>query len=60
MLDLYADQLGRSEEIDMLFDQLVKRVQVVVEASQLAWSVGGMVEMLTANAQAAGIEAAES
>ncbi|PVH96772.1 WD40 repeat-like protein [Periconia macrospinosa] len=52
VLDLYADQLGRSEEIDTLFDTLVRRVQEVVDASQIAWSVGGMVEMLTACANA--------
>jgi U3 small nucleolar RNA-associated protein 15 len=51
MLDLYADQLGRSEEIDALFDQLVRMVQQVVDASQVAWSIGGMVELLTASAR---------
>jgi len=59
VLDLYADQLGRSEEIDMLFDQLMKRVQIVVEASQVAWSVGGMVDILTANAGVQAVEAVE-
>ncbi|KAL6709270.1 U3 small nucleolar RNA-associated protein 15 [Coniothyrium glycines] len=50
VLDLYADQLGRSEEIDGLVDALMSRVKVTVEASQIAWSVRGMVEMLTASA----------
>jgi U3 small nucleolar RNA-associated protein 15 len=50
VLDLYADQLGRSEEIDMLVDTLMKRVKVVVEASQVAWSVRGMVDCLVASA----------
>lgn len=52
MLDLYADQLGRSEEVDELVNQLFKRVQDLVEASQVAWSVGGMVDMLTSCAGA--------
>jgi U3 small nucleolar RNA-associated protein 15 len=50
VLDLYADQLGRSEEIDGLIDTLMTRVKVTVEASQIAWSVRGMVDMLTASA----------
>lgn len=50
VLDLYADQLGRSEEIDGLVDALMSRVRVTVEASQIAWSVQGMVDMLTASA----------
>ncbi|CAO2653185.1 Nn.00g025960.m01.CDS01 [Neocucurbitaria sp. VM-36] len=50
VLDLYADQLGRSEEIDSLVDALMQRVKVTVEASQIAWSVRGMVDMLTASA----------
>ncbi|KAF1843046.1 U3 small nucleolar RNA-associated protein-like protein 15 [Cucurbitaria berberidis CBS 394.84] len=49
VLDLYADQLGRSEEIDSLVDALMDRVKVTVEASQIAWSVRGMVDMLTAS-----------
>lgn len=52
VLDLYADQLGRSEEIDSLVDALMGRVRVTVEASQIAWSVQGMVDMLTASAGA--------
>ena len=50
VLDLYADQLGRSEEIDSLVDALMGRVRVTVEASQIAWSVQGMVDMLAASA----------
>lgn len=49
VLDLYADQLGRSEEIDTLFDQLNQRVKDLVEASQAAWGVKGMLDMLTAS-----------
>ena len=55
VLDLYADQLGRSEEIDSLVDALMGRVRVTVEASQIAWSVQGMVDMLTASAATEGI-----
>jgi U3 small nucleolar RNA-associated protein 15 len=59
VLDLYADQLGRSPEVDMLVEQLMQRVKVVVEASQVAWSVLGMVDMLTVGAEAgAGMEVA--
>ena len=54
VLDLYANQLGRSEEIDSLVIVLMQRVKVMVEASQIAWSVRGMVDMLTASAAAAG------
>jgi U3 small nucleolar RNA-associated protein 15 len=43
---LYADQLGRSEEIDQLVNALMGRVKVAVDASQSAWSVKGMVDML--------------
>jgi U3 small nucleolar RNA-associated protein 15 len=46
VLDLYADQLGRSEEIDQLVNALMARVKVAVDASQSAWSVKGMVDML--------------
>jgi U3 small nucleolar RNA-associated protein 15 len=46
VLDLYADQLGRSEEIDQLVNTLMARVKVAVDASQSAWSVQGMVDML--------------
>jgi U3 small nucleolar RNA-associated protein 15 len=52
VLDLYADQLGRSEEIDTLIQALVYRVKVAVDASQSAWSVQGMVDMLSASAGA--------
>jgi U3 small nucleolar RNA-associated protein 15 len=58
VLDLYADQLGRSEEIDQLVDALTERVKVVVNASQSAWIVQGMVDMLTASA--GGEEVAEA
>jgi U3 small nucleolar RNA-associated protein 15 len=34
----------------MLVERLMERVKVVVEASQVAWSVLGMVDMLTVGA----------
>jgi U3 small nucleolar RNA-associated protein 15 len=49
VLDLYADQMGRSEEIDNLVQALMTKVKVAVDASQSAWSVQGMVDMLTAS-----------
>ena len=52
VLDLYAEQLGRSEEIDNLVQALMQRVKVMVDASQIAWSVKGMVDMLAASAAA--------
>jgi U3 small nucleolar RNA-associated protein 15 len=48
VLDLYADQLGRSEEVDDLIMALMQRVKVTVEASQDAWKVRGMLDMLVA------------
>jgi U3 small nucleolar RNA-associated protein 15 len=48
VLDLYADQLGRSEEVDDLVMALMQRVKVTVEASQDAWKCRGMVDMLVA------------
>lgn len=50
VLDLYADQLGRSEEIDNLVEALISKVKLTVEASQLATSTQGMVDMLSASA----------
>jgi U3 small nucleolar RNA-associated protein 15 len=50
---MYADQLGRSEDVDVLFDTLVKRVREVVDTSQSAISVAGMVDCLTSCAGAA-------
>ncbi|KAF2686064.1 WD40 repeat-like protein [Lentithecium fluviatile CBS 122367] len=47
VLDMYADQLGRSEEIDMLFERLVMMVRDVVDTSQTAVSVAGVVDCLT-------------
>ncbi|KAF2854061.1 U3 small nucleolar RNA-associated protein-like protein 15 [Plenodomus tracheiphilus IPT5] len=58
ILDLYADQLGRSEEIDSLIDALSQKVKVTVEASQIAWSVRGMVDMLQASTKAQDVGAA--
>jgi U3 small nucleolar RNA-associated protein 15 len=50
VLDLYADQLGRSEEVDDLIMALMQRVKVTVEASQDAWKVRGMLDLLTSSA----------
>ncbi|RAR16067.1 WD40 repeat-like protein [Stemphylium lycopersici] len=55
VLDLYADQLGRSEEVDDLILALMQRVKVTVEASQDAWKVRGMLDMLVSSV--GGIEA---
>ncbi|KAF2275355.1 U3 small nucleolar RNA-associated protein-like protein 15 [Westerdykella ornata] len=52
VLDLYADQLGRSPEIDMLVEHLFQKVKLAIEASQISWSVMGMLDLLTAGAQA--------
>jgi U3 small nucleolar RNA-associated protein 15 len=49
VLDLYADQLGRSEEVDDLILALMQRVKVTVEASQDAWKVRGMLDLLTSS-----------
>ncbi|KAF2477112.1 WD repeat-containing protein 57 [Lindgomyces ingoldianus] len=59
VLDLYADQLGRSEEIDALFVMLMERVKVMVEASQTAWSVLGMCDLLVAGAEGGAAEDAD-
>ncbi|KAF2114383.1 U3 small nucleolar RNA-associated protein-like protein 15 [Lophiotrema nucula] len=48
VLDLYADQLGKSPEVDMLVEHLSQRVKVCVEASQTAISVLGMCDLLVA------------
>ncbi|KNG48513.1 WD40 repeat-like protein [Stemphylium lycopersici] len=58
VLDLYADQLGRSEEVDDLILALMQRVKVTVEASQDAWKVRGMLDMLVSSV--GGIEAGEA
>ncbi|EUC32974.1 hypothetical protein COCVIDRAFT_19073 [Bipolaris victoriae FI3] len=55
VLDLYADQLGRSEEVDDLVLALMQRVKVTVEASQDAWKVRGMLDMLVSSV--GGVEA---
>lgn len=52
VLDLYADQMGRSEEIDNLVEALTEKVKQTVDACQLAWSSQGMVDMLMASAGA--------
>ncbi|CAN9276776.1 unnamed protein product [Alternaria alternata] len=58
VLDLYADQLGRSEEVDDLIMALMQRVKVTVEASQDAWKVRGMLDMLVSSVGATeGVEA---
>lgn len=48
VMDLYAEQLGLSPEIDTLFEQLRDRVLENVEVTQQAWSTQGMLEMLMA------------
>jgi len=53
VLDLYGHQLGKSPEIDELFDALRERVNVNMEASHIAWSVGGMCDLLVAGSKAA-------
>jgi len=58
VLDLYADQLGRSEEVDDLILALMQRVKVMVEASQDAWKVRGMLDMLVSSVGA--VEAVEA
>jgi len=50
VLDLYSDQLGRSEEVDKLVEALTQKVNVLVEASESAWKVLGMVEGLRGGA----------
>ncbi|KAI4665902.1 uncharacterized protein J4E78_003367 [Alternaria triticimaculans] len=58
VLDLYADQLGRSEDVDDLIMALMQRVKVTVEASQDAWKVRGMLDMLVSSVGAVdGVEA---
>jgi U3 small nucleolar RNA-associated protein 15 len=52
VLDLYGHQLGRSPDIDRLFEALRQRVSVNMEASNVALSVKGMVDMLMAEAAA--------
>ncbi|KAF1993645.1 U3 small nucleolar RNA-associated protein-like protein 15 [Amniculicola lignicola CBS 123094] len=56
VLDLYAEQLGRSEVIDDLIERLMERVNVVVGASQLAWSIRGMCEGVVAAGGGDGME----
>ncbi|KAF2196734.1 U3 small nucleolar RNA-associated protein-like protein 15 [Delitschia confertaspora ATCC 74209] len=51
VLDLYGHQLGKSPDVDMLFEHLRGRVNVNMEASHVAWSVMGMVDMLFASAE---------
>lgn len=48
LLDLYADEMGQSAEIDALVDQLHDKVRRNAEISQQAWSTQGMLEMLMA------------
>ncbi|KAF2729855.1 U3 small nucleolar RNA-associated protein-like protein 15 [Polyplosphaeria fusca] len=42
VLDLYADQLTKSDEVDVLFEQLGQRVDGLVSASEMAWGTLGM------------------
>ncbi|KAH7136142.1 U3 small nucleolar RNA-associated protein-like protein 15 [Dendryphion nanum] len=59
VLDLYAEQLGRSAEVDGLVELLGRRVRDAVEASQVAWSVGGMCDMLVEGGKEGGAIVAE-
>ena len=54
VLDLYAEQLGRSAVIDNLVEMLMQRVKDTVESSQVAWSVLGMCDMLVAGSHGGG------
>lgn len=46
VLELYADHLGQSAQIDGLVERLHDRVRLQVENSQTACSTQGMLEML--------------
>lgn len=46
ILDLYADHMGESSQIDHLTSKLHKAVRLEVERSQQAWQTNGMIEML--------------
>jgi len=46
VLDLYAEHLGRSKEIDRLVERLHGKVRAQVDNSQAACSTQGMLEMI--------------
>ncbi|KAF2137220.1 uncharacterized protein K452DRAFT_321916 [Aplosporella prunicola CBS 121167] len=48
LLDLYAEDMGQSPEIDALVDRLHETVRRCAEISQQAWSTMGMLDMLMA------------
>lgn len=50
VLELYAEQLGQSEQIDSLVQRLHDKVRSQVDNSQQACSTQGMLEMIMAGA----------
>lgn len=50
VLELYAEQLGQSQQIDNLVQRLHGRVRSQVDTSQQACSTQGMLEMVMAGA----------
>jgi U3 small nucleolar RNA-associated protein 15 len=57
ILDLYGKDLGKgekSEDVDMLVENLHRRVKVVLDASQMSVGVLGMLGMLEAGGRAFG------
>jgi len=50
VLELYAEQLGQSQQIDNLVQRLHERVRSQVDTSQQACSTQGMLEMVMAGA----------
>jgi len=50
VLELYAGQLGQSQQIDNLVQRLHDKVRAQVENSQQACSTQGMLEMIMAGA----------
>jgi U3 small nucleolar RNA-associated protein 15 len=53
LLDIYGGDLGKSEEVDMLVENLHRRVKVVVDASQMSLGVLGMLGTLEEGGRAA-------
>lgn len=50
LVDLYAEQLGESPDIDRYFSQLVRRVSYCSGQAQQAWSTQGMLDLLVSGA----------
>ena len=48
VIDLYAEHMGHSPEIDHLIERLHDSVRKEAEISQICWSTLGMTEMLAA------------